>query len=128
MKIIQMKRRPKILCYATFFVACSVTALVYYFLLVRQLEQQSDAWIRGPPSSPFSSLVHSSNSRNEEITQRLVALETGLKENGQVLDMVRKKVIQVSNAIYSQSSQPLVKDGSVNLCNIKSSGKFYSFR
>lgn len=127
MKVIQIKRRPKILCYATFFVACSVTALVYYFFLVRQLEQQSDAWIRGPPSgsvsSPFSSLLHSSNSRNEEITQRLVALETGLKENGQVLDMVRKKVIQVSNAIYSQSSEALVKDGDVNLCNIKSSGE-----
>lgn len=121
-----MKRRPKtLICYLTLFLSCCIAAIIYYCLLFRSLPDKDHNFI-STSNEPINSLLYSSNERSKEIKQKLTDLETGLKENGQVLDIVRKKVYQVSNAIYSQHSHEAQLDvhSNLNQCpNVVNYGK-----
>ena len=83
----RMRRRPKILCIATFFGLCTVTAFVYYLLLVWTVENDKGLY------SPVAKI-------RQEIHGKLNALESELRENQQLLTKVRLKVDQVSKSVF----------------------------
>lgn len=71
-----MRKRPKLFYYTSFFCICSLTAFVAYFVLLRDVEQNSFA------------IAVPSGRIGKEISDRLVALESGLRENRALLDNV----------------------------------------
>lgn len=88
-----MRKRPKTIYITAFLALCFITAF-YYFALTRDVEQDDTA-------------LYSPEARvSKEISNRLQALEAGLKENRNLLDTVRAKVDQVSKSVYfDQGSQ-----------------------